>query len=103
MYMIYGNGDCFSKIKYDIENGTSYHSKRYNSLYDVFIDLTYENDNLFHITDLSIKPYCYDGRINKMVYMITLRKYGNEDFVKKYGCPQFYKYLIDLNQNLECN
>ena len=38
--------------------------------------------------DLALKPYCYDARIKKYVFMITTKKIGKEDCYKKYGCPQ---------------
>ena len=100
MYMVYGNGSGFEKILNDLENETCLHSKRYNSIYEIFNNLVCESNNAFSINDLNIKVHGFDNRINKIVYMITIKRYFKEDFISEYGCPQFYKYMIDLDEEV---
>ena len=100
MYMIYGNGGGIHKIISDLKNGTTIYSKRFDSIHDIFSYLVNESGQAFAIEDLNIKYYCHDRRIEKNVYMITINRYAGVDYIEEFGCPQFYKYMVDLNEEV---
>lgn len=92
-YFIYGNSGGIDEVIKDL---TSYKGLRFRTLNEVF-DYIADNSLCMKKEDLALKPYCYDARIKKYVFMITTKKIGKEDCYKKYGCPQFAGYyLVEL-------
>ena len=89
---LYGNGGGIDRIIEDISNSP----KTYGSLKEVMFELKERYYNQFDIHDLFIQYYGYDNRLNKDVYIIVTSQMGEEDYVQKYGCPQFVSYLISL-------
>lgn len=91
-YFIYGNGGGIDKVKKDLENP----KETFASLYDVFNAIKERRISIPDVSCLSIKHHCYDPRIDKEVYVVTTDRQGNTDCVKKYGCPQFVSYLVEI-------
>lgn len=82
-YCIYGNSLC-SERKY------------FNSIDEIFEDIVNASFRLvYDKKDLHIDYYCKD-KYGKVIYMITTDKIRNEDNIKKYGCPQFVRYMVEI-------
>lgn len=91
-YMIYGNSGGIHQVQAMIKSGTPVYSTLKEALEAA-------QDNVLHtydVSDLSIKYYGYDDRIDKDVYVILTRRCSNRDFIKMYGTPQFASYLIEV-------
>ncbi len=52
--------------------------------------------NMINEEDLLIKYYGYDSRIDYDVYMVLTKRLGKENYIEKYGTPQFIDFLIEL-------
>ena len=62
--------------------------KTFNNLKEMLEYCVEEHEKAFDILDIYISYYCYDDRINWETYIVTTAKYGDEDCIKEYGCPQ---------------
>ena len=91
-FYLYGNGGGIDKVIEDISNSP----KTYASLKEVMFELKERYFNQFDIHDLAIQYYCYDNRLNKDVYIVATSRLGKEDYIQKYGCPQFISYMISF-------
>lgn len=91
-YLLYGNSGGIDLVKKSIE--------RKENVYDSLLDaLKYAADTplcSFGINDLSVKYYGYDPRINKEVYVILTNRCGKENYIKKYGTPQFVFFMVEV-------
>lgn len=92
-YLIYGNFCGTDYVIKQIKKPTQHVFESLKEVFEALVDLHYRN---FHISDLSIRYYGYDDRIKKDVYIIGTSRMGKEDYIDKYGCPQFVSYLICL-------
>lgn len=91
-FFIYGNGGGINKVIEELDNP----KETFESLKEVFETIVRRYFGLLDIEDLSIKYYCYDDRIKKDVYMVVTNRYGDENYIKKYKCPQFVSYLVSV-------
>lgn len=92
-YFIYDNCGSIDKVINDLRLKKGL---RFSSLIDVFTYISKRSFG-FRFDDLSLKPYGYDARIKKEVYMIVTVKCGKENYIKKYGSSQFAGYyLVEL-------
>lgn len=55
--------------------------------------LVEDNHNLFSKEDIFFSYYGYDGRIDWETYVVCVRRFGDEDYVEKYHCPQCIGYM----------
>jgi hypothetical protein len=62
--------------------------KEFESLKEMCAYLVRRHERAFDISDIYISYYCYDKRIDWENYIVTIGKYGGEDYIKKYHCPQ---------------
>lgn len=91
-YYIYGNGGNI----FDVINDLKGKPKLFSSIEAVFKHIEYTSYGLYDKFSLSIKYYGIDSRLEKTVYVITTDKAGEIDFIKKYGCPQFVQFMIEV-------
>ena len=40
------------------------------------------------VEDINLSYYCYDERIDWQTFVVTVNKWGNENYLEKYHCPQ---------------
>ena len=92
-YYIYGNGGGIDEVRKGLEDPKD----TFNSIKDVFLSLSNRACNMYGISDLSVKYFCYDDRIDKDVYMVVTNRCGKENYLKKHGCPQFVSYLVEID------
>lgn len=92
MYFIYGNSGGIDKVKKELENP----KETFANIKEVFEKIKERHGNLLNITDLSVKYYCYDDRIEKDVYMVVTDRCGDENYIEEYKCPQFTSYLVNI-------
>lgn len=62
--------------------------KEFTSVSEMLKYLVEQHRNAFSIEDIYISYYGYDERIAWETYIITVGRYGNEDYLTTYGCPQ---------------
>ena len=91
-YFIYGNGGGIDKVQEELKKP----KETFWYIKDVFEKIIKDCKGDINIKDLSLHYYCYDPRIKRDVYMICTNRRGEENYIKKYGGPQFMKYLIYL-------
>ncbi len=91
-YMIYNNSEGIDKVIKQIKRPR----KTFGSIKEIYEELVNNYLNAFSIDDLYLRYYGYDDRIEKDVYVITTSRLGKDDYIKKYGCPQFVCYMIQL-------
>lgn len=41
----------------------------------------------FSKTDIVFEYYCYDSRINWHTYLVSVKRYFTDDYIKEFGCP----------------
>lgn len=88
-YFIYGNSGGIEKTINDLNTNNGL---RFENLNEVFNYIA-ENSYGMNKDDLALKPYCFDNRINKFVFMITTKRFAKEYFTH----PIFAGYyLIEL-------
>lgn len=88
-YFIYGNSGGIKELIYDLNTNNGL---RFEYLNEVFNYIANNSDGM-NKDDLALKPYCFDYRINKFVFMITTKRFGKDNFT----FPQFAGYyLIEL-------
>lgn len=90
-YFIYGNGGGIDKVKKDLENT----KETFKSLLEVF-NVLKERFSIPYTQCLSLEHYCYDPRIDKEVYVVLTKQFGDTDCIKKHGCPQFVSFLVEI-------
>lgn len=91
MYFIYGNSGI-DKVKKELENP----KETFVSIKEVFEKIKERHGDFLNIANLSVKYYAYDDRIEKDVYMVVTDRFGDENYIEKYKCPQFVSYLINI-------
>ena len=91
-FFIYGNSGGIDKVMQELRNP----KETFGSLTELFEAIKDKRGAMFDIKDLNIIYYCYDPRIDKEVYMITTNRYGEEDYIRLYGNPQFLYFLIEV-------
>lgn len=89
---IYGNGEGIDRVKDEINNP----QETFKTIKEACIAVVKRYNNMFNLEDLYIRYYGYDKRINKDVYLIITSRYGEENYIKKYGCPQFVSYMVSI-------
>lgn len=47
-------------------------------------------------TDLSVKYYGHDDRINRDVFIMLTDRFGHDDYIDMYGTPQFISFMIQV-------
>jgi hypothetical protein len=92
-YIMYGNQNGFASVKEQIDNP----SKVFGSINEVFNEIVQKSRGTYSIGDLYLKYHGYDSRIDKNVYIITTTRCGTEDYIELYGCPQFVRYLVEID------
>lgn len=48
---------------------------------------------MFGAEDINFSYYCYDKRIDWPTYVVTVNKFGEEDYLKKYHRPQAIGFM----------
>lgn len=91
-FFLYGNGGGIDKVKKELANPV----ETFESIKDACVALIEQRMNAFSIEDLYIQYYGYDERIEKDVYLIATSRYGEENYIKKHGCPQFISYMVTV-------
>lgn len=91
-FFIYGNGCYFDKVKEELANP----KQTFSTIEEVFAEIQRKYQGFIDIKDLSVQYYCYDERIGKEVYMVVTKRCGDEDYIEKYGVPQFVSYLVNV-------
>lgn len=72
--------------------------KEFSSLYEVLAYVIFTTNivtmpPVFSLEDIYIKHYGFDARLQNECFMLCVGKYGVEDYIKKYKCPQCLGYL----------
>jgi len=91
-FFLYGNSGGIDNVKKELSNP----KETFETIKDACAALVEQRLNAFDIEDLHIRYYGYDKRIEKDVYLIATSRYGKEDYIKKYGCPQFVSYMVTV-------
>ena len=91
-YYIYGNSGGIDEVLKDIKRP----KKTFSSIKDVFEHIVREYGGFVSMEELSVRYYGYDDRLEKDVYLIGTSRCGSENYIKKYGCPQFIRFMICL-------
>ena len=65
----------------------------FDSLLSLFEYLEKRFQNSVSVSDLSIKYYCYDDRIDWDTYMVCTNRFGREDYIKKYKSSQSIGFI----------
>lgn len=91
-FFLYGNSGGIDKVKDNLVNP----KETFETIKEVFETIVKRYSGMLDIKDLSIQYYCYDNRIEKDVYMVVTNKFGNENYIEKYKCPQFISYLVNI-------
>lgn len=47
-------------------------------------------------TDLSVKYYAYDNRICRDIFIILTDRFGDDNYLKHYGVPQFISFMTQV-------
>lgn len=92
-FFIYGNSGGIDEVKKELANPKT---KTFETIKQVCTTLVKQRDNAFDVEDLYIRYYGYDNRIEKDVYIIATCRHGKENYIKKYGCPQFISYMVTI-------
>lgn len=88
-YFIYGNSGGIKEVINDLNTNSGLRFENLNEVFNYIAD----NPNRMSKNDLALKPYCFDDRINKFVFMITTKRFAKDNFTY----PQFAGYfLIEL-------
>lgn len=48
---------------------------------------------MFAVEDINFSYYCYDERIDWQTYIVTINKWGEEDYLEKYHSPQAIGFM----------
>lgn len=48
---------------------------------------------MFSKTDINLSYYCYDERIDWETFIVTINKYGNENYLEKYQSPMAIGFM----------
>ena len=48
---------------------------------------------MFAVEDINFSYYCYDERIDWQTYIVTINKWGKEDYLEKYHRPQAIGFM----------
>ena len=91
-FFLYGNGGGIDEVKKELKHP----KETFKTIKEVFEEIKRRYGDFLDIEDLSVKYYCYDDRIEKDVYMVVTDRCGKEDYIKKYKCPQFVSYLVNV-------
>lgn len=91
-FFLYGNSGGIYRVKDELANP----KETFATIREACMAVVERNHDMFDIEDLFIKYYGYDERIEKDVYMITTSCYGDEDYIKEYGYPQFVSYMVSV-------
>ena len=91
-FFLYGNGGGIDKVKEELKNP----KETFSTLKEAFEEIVRRYSGFLDIRDLHIQYYYYDSRIEKEVFIVTTSRYGNEDYIKKCGCPQFVSYMVTV-------
>lgn len=91
-YIMYGNGGGIDSVIEQIANP----SKVFGSINEAFNELVKTSMGMYSVGDLYLKYHGFDPRIGKDVYIIATSRCGKENYIKKYGCPQFVRYLVQV-------
>lgn len=89
---IYGNAGGIDRVKDKINNP----QETFDTIKEACMAVVKQYNNMFALEDLYVRYYGYDERINKDVYLITTNRYGEENYIKKYGHPQFVSYMVSI-------
>lgn len=71
------------------KNLTVFHNKE-----DIFKYLVDVHKNCVCKENLNLKYYEYRNDIDKDVYIVTTDRYGDVNYIEKYGCPQYLCSVI---------
>ena len=91
-FFLYGNSGGIDEVKKEL----THPRETFETIKQACATLVRQRDNAFDIEDLYIRYYGYDERIEKDVYIIATSRHGKENYIKKYGCPQFISYMISI-------
>ena len=48
---------------------------------------------MFEVEDINFSYYCYDERIDWQTFIVTINKWGEEDYLEKYHSPQAIGFM----------
>ena len=61
---------------------------------DIFKYLVNVHRNRIRSENLNLEYFEYRDDIDKDVYVVTTDRYGDVDYIEKYGCPQYLCSVI---------
>lgn len=94
-FFIYKNNGGICAVQEKLTNLTK--EDVFDSIEEIFTKIVTEDyKDCVRYEDLSIHYYSYDDRIDKEVFMVVTNRFGDEDYLKKYNCPQFVYYLVEV-------
>ena len=64
------------------------------SITSMFAYIAYRYHYVFSTNDVYISYYYYEERTKKDIFLISVRRYGKLNFLKKYKSPQAIGYCI---------
>lgn len=80
------------KVLYIPHRSTLYEAmeelKEFSSLKEMCEYLAEQSKGAFSVSDIYISYYYYDERIDWETYIVTIGRYGKENYLKKYASPQ---------------
>lgn len=62
--------------------------KKFDSIKEMLDYIVEQHNHAFDTTDIYISYYGYDSRIDWDTFIITVSRYYDENYLKKYQCPQ---------------
>ena len=69
-------------------------SKEFESIAEMMSYLVEEQAGAFSVSDIEIKYHCFDIRNNTETFYVCIKRYGNEDYIKKHGTAQCIGYCM---------
>lgn len=91
-YMIYGNSGGIGEVIAELKHP----EKTYGSIKEVFDEVVKIFEEWVDHKDLALMYYGYDDRIRRHVFTVLTKRFGDEDYIKIYGCPQHLKYVVSV-------
>lgn len=88
MYYLYHNGSNFDAVKSAISDQFSNFDCIVSDSLIVGLKEFSRFSKLYTYSDIYLKYYAFDVRINCHVYLLTVCRAGRTDYIKLYGSPQ---------------